>query len=61
MTPQQERMAEALAIQRLHGANRPRWIAERILVLMEAGDYVGADRFTTIAAEYEKLLEATTQ
>jgi hypothetical protein len=61
MTPQQERLAEALAIRRMHGASGPRWIAERLLALMEAGDYVGAERFTAIAAEYEKLLGGTVQ
>ena len=56
MTPQQERWAEALTIERQHGAMAPVWIAERIGALALAGDFAGAARFRGIAAKYEQLL-----
>ena len=45
MTPERERFAEALAIQRLHSSGAPRWIAERIGALAAAGDVAGVERF----------------
>ena len=56
MTPDQERWAEALAIERQHGAMAPMWIAERIGALALAGDFAGVARFREIAAKYEQLL-----
>ena len=56
MTPDQERWAEALAIERQHGAMAPVWIAERIGALTIAGDHAGVIRFREIAAKYEQLL-----
>lgn len=56
MTPDQERWAEALAIERQHGAMAPVWIAERIGALALAGDFAGVTRFREIAAKYEQLL-----
>jgi hypothetical protein len=56
VTPEQERLAEALAIARIHGAAGPRWIAERIGALALAGDAAGVDRFRSIATAYETLL-----
>ena len=56
MTPEQERLAEALAVQRYHGRDGPRWIAERIGALALAGDTAGVERFTAIARAYEQLL-----
>jgi hypothetical protein len=61
VTRDQERLAEALLIQRIHGDDGPRWIAERIGALALAGDQAGVDRFRAIAAEYEKLLGGTVQ
>lgn len=61
MTPAQERLAEALAIQKTHGEGGPLWIASRIGDLAVAGDWAGVERFRAIAAEYEKLLTATVQ
>ena len=49
-------MAEALAIQQLHGLDGARWIAERIGALATTGDTAGVERFVAIAAAYEKLL-----
>ncbi len=53
MTTEHERLAEALAIQRLHGDDAPRWIAERIGALALAGDAAGVDRFFRIARGLE--------
>ena len=56
MTPDQERWAEAVAIERQHGAMAPMWIAERIGALALAGDFAGVARFREIAVKYEQLL-----
>lgn len=61
MTADQERLAEALAVQRLHGPDGPRWIAERIGSLAVAGDAAGVERFRAIAAAYERLLAGSLQ
>lgn len=55
MTPDQERWAEALAIERLHGERAALWIAERIGALALAGDADGVVRFKQIAAKLETL------
>ena len=55
MTPDQERWAEALAIERMHGEDAPRWIAERIGALALAGDEAGVRRFTGLAARLDQL------
>lgn len=55
MTPDQERWAEALAIERLHGDRAPVWIAERIGALALAGDAAGVERFREIAARLDQL------
>ena len=55
MTPDQERWAEALAIERLHGDRAPVWIAERIGALALAGDAAGVERFREIAKRMEEL------
>ncbi len=56
MTPDQERWAEALAIERWKGADAPRWIAERIGALALAGDVAGVERFRAIARNTQCLL-----
>ena len=43
MTPDQERWAEALAVERMHGDDSPRFIAERIGELAIAGDWKGVE------------------
>jgi hypothetical protein len=48
-------MAEALAIERLHGERAKAWVAERIVALREAGDSKGVERFSTLAARLEQL------
>lgn len=55
MTPDQERWAEALAIERLHGDRAPVWIAERIGELALAGDAAGVERFRQIAERLDEL------
>ena len=52
------RLAEALAIEKLHGNDAPRWIAERIGALALAGDADGVARFQAIAARIDELLKA---
>jgi hypothetical protein len=56
MKPDQERWAEALAIERLHGDRAPVWIAERIGTLALAGDAAGVERFRQIAQHLEQLM-----
>jgi hypothetical protein len=55
MTPDRERMAEALAIEKAHGENAPVWIASRVGALALAGDAAGVDRFKAIASAYQSL------
>lgn len=50
------RWAEALLIERIHGADAPRWIAERIGSLVLADDADGVERFREIARRYEQML-----
>ena len=54
-----ESLAAALAIQRLHGADGPRWIAERIGQAALDGDAAGIAKLKRIAAEYDKLMGST--
>lgn len=55
------RLAEALAIQKLHGDDAPCWVAERIGALALAGDAEGVERFKAIAARLSDLLGAPRQ
>lgn len=52
------RLAEALAIHKLHGDDAPRWIAERIGALALVGDIDGIARFQAIAARVDELMKA---
>ena len=56
MTPDQERMAEALAVERVHRARAPSYVAERIRALALAGDIAGVERWQAIAARLACLL-----
>ena len=53
---EQERLVAAFEIQRYHGRDAPRWLAERIRVLALAGDVEALRRFMEIAAAYQQLL-----
>lgn len=55
MTRDQERWAEAIAIEKLHGERAPVWVAERIGTLALAGDGEGVVRFKEIAARLETM------
>jgi RecB family exonuclease len=55
LTEDQLRWAEALAIERQHGVDAPRWLAERIRELALAGDEAGITRFKAIAARLDRL------
>jgi hypothetical protein len=55
LTPEAERWAEALAVERQHGAQAPAFIAERIGALALAGDAEGVARWRDIAARLDQL------
>lgn len=55
MTPKQERLAEALAIERLHGERAAVHIAERVGALVLSGDMDGVRRWREIAACLDAL------
>jgi hypothetical protein len=50
-----ERLAEALAIERWQGADAPVYVADRIGALALAGDVAGVKRFKAIAAWLDQL------
>ena len=58
MTPEEERWAEALAVQRLHSDHAPRHVAERIGALALCGDQDGVERWRAIARRLDTLLSA---
>lgn len=55
MTPEQERWAEVLAIEKLHGDLAPLFVAERIGALALMGDRGGVARWRDIAARLDRL------
>ena len=55
MNPEQERWAEALAIEKRYGDEAPVYVAERIGALATAGDAAGVERFMQIAERLDKL------
>lgn len=61
LTPDQERWAEALAVERQHGEDAPRFIAERIGALALAGDLEGIERWKEIAAQLDMLRDGHPQ
>jgi hypothetical protein len=61
LTPDQERLAEALAVLRIHGQNAARHVAERIGALAIDGDLAGIERWKQIAARLQPLLTETRQ
>lgn len=61
MSSDEERWAEALAIDRQHGAMASAIIEERIRTLALAGDEAGVSRWREIASRYDRLQGGTVQ
>ena len=55
MTPEQERWAEALAIEKLKGEQAGDYLDERIATLGTKGDAAGVRRFEAIRARWREL------
>jgi len=55
LTPDQERWAEALAVERQHGEDAPQFVAERIGVLALEGDMDGVLRWREIATRLDEI------
>lgn len=55
VTPDQERWAEATAVQRLHGDSAQAHVAERIADLLLKGDQAGVERWCEIGARVAEL------
>lgn len=55
MTPDEERWAEALMVERQHGERAGEHIAERITALALAGDDEGVARWLEIASRLDAL------
>lgn len=61
LTPERERWAEALAVQRQHGDAADHFIAERIGALALIGDEAGVARWREIAVRLDRLRAGTLQ
>lgn len=61
MSPQQERWAEAMMVERQHGEDAPCFIAERIGALAVQGDFDGVARWKAVAERLDQLLQAPMQ
>jgi hypothetical protein len=59
LSPEQERWAEALAVERQHGEDAPRFVAERIGELALAGDMKGVLRWREIASRLDEIRRFT--
>ena len=55
MMPEQERWAEAVAVQRMYSKNAAEHVAERIGALAVLGDQDGIDRWMEIARRLDQL------
>lgn len=55
MNVDRERWAEALLIEKQHGAEAPRFVAERISELALRGDQAGVHRWKEIAGKLDQL------
>jgi len=55
MKPEQERLAEAIAVERVHGDHANEHVNERVNALAEAGDMAGMKRWTEIGEWLERL------
>lgn len=60
MTPDEERWAEALAIERIHGDTAQDWVIDRITELAIEGDEAGVARFMDIINRLDQLRERKT-
>ena len=60
MTPEHERWAEALMVERLHGERAALHIAERIHTSAAAGDAAGVQRWREIAERLDQLTQSRT-
>lgn len=56
MRADEERWAEALAVQRMYGERAALHAAERVTALAGVGDQDGIDRWMAIAARLDQLL-----
>ncbi len=61
MTEDQERWAEALAVERQYGDKAPSHIATRIGELASAGDEAGVERWKAIATRLDQLMRGADQ
>lgn len=61
MTPEQERWAEALALERRYGEDAPGHIAERIAALALTNDQKGVERWKEIATKFDALRRSTSK
>jgi hypothetical protein len=55
LTPEQERWAEALMVERQHGATASEFVAERVSALARVGDRAGVARWLEIASHLDAL------
>ena len=55
MSPEEDRLAEALAVERIHGDRAGDHIYERVKALGEAGDMAGVKRWMEIADWFDRL------
>jgi hypothetical protein len=55
VTPEEERLAEALAVERIHGDEAPDHVFERVKALAEAGDMDGVKRWMEIGEWLDRL------
>jgi hypothetical protein len=58
VTRDQELWGVALWVEKQHGANGPRWIAEQVGRLALANDAVGVAMWKAVAARYHSLSES---
>jgi hypothetical protein len=60
VTPDQERWAEALKVEQIHGDSAPAYVAERIRALALEGDLDGVERWQQIAIRLDHLRHPST-
>lgn len=57
MRTDEERWAEALTIERIHGDGAAKWIAEQVTMFALSGDEAGVQRFREIAGCLDRLMK----